>query len=184
MNKKLIKNLSLIVIAVIAVFSVAKIGTSLAYFFADKNHESTYQLAVIDSKIDEEFKQESVGRFLKNPKIQNIGKDDCIIRVRIEVTPSQQEVLLEGLEGNEKWIFNQEDGYYYYQGVVAPNEKTTELFHHVVIQDVENMENFDIIVYNEAIQTVAYDDNKEMSSLDENGTYNQENALKLWKYYR
>lgn len=187
MNMKTKKSIGILILTIAVIFAVVKGGTSLAYFFSQKNYDSSYQLSKIQTQIDEEFKRESGNIYKKNPKIKNIGENDCVVRVRIVITPSsaEQNLTLDGLYGNEKWAYNKSDGYYYYQGVLATNQVTESIFEKVIIADVEKMADFDIIVYNEAIQVNAYNDaGEKLSALDDNNQYNQQNALKLWQYYK
>ncbi|MEG0275635.1 MAG: hypothetical protein RR630_01255 [Coprobacillus sp.] len=186
MNMKTKKNIGILILTIAVIFAIVKGGTSLAYFFTQKAHDSDYQLSKIQTEIDEEFKQDNANTFTKNPKIKNIGQSDCVVRVKVIVSPSsvEQNLTLDGLYGNEKWTKNETDGYYYYQGVLSPNKATESLFNKVTVV-VDKVSDFDIIVYNEAIQVNAYnDDGKQLSALDENGHYNQANAYKLWQYYK
>lgn len=185
MNAKMRKNIGIVALAVIVILAIVKGGTSLAYFFAEQTHDTTYQLAKIDTEIDEEFKKDDDHLYTKNPKIKNIGPSQAVVRVRVEVTPSSQKDNLEMIDEDQqsRWIHG-EDGYYYYQGILEPGQETDSLFDKVQIKDLKKMEDFDIIIYNEAIQTVAYDEKGNEISALENGQYNQEKALSLWKYYK
>lgn len=181
------KNIGILVLTIAVIFAIVKGGTSLAYFFTQKDHDSNYQLSKIQTEIDEEFTKENETTYQKNPKIKNIGQSDCIVRVKIEISPSsaKENLTLIGLNNNQNWNYNEKDGYYYYQGVLTPNKETESVFNQVVIANIEKMDDFDIIVYNEAIQVSAYNDaNEQISALDEYGHYNQESALVLWQYYK
>lgn len=185
MNMKMRKNIGMAALIIVVIFAVVKGGTSLAYFFADQLHATTYQLAKIDTEIDEEFEKENENLYTKNPKVKNIGSSQAIVRVRIEITPSSQIDNIELIDEDQQsqWIKG-EDGYYYYQGILEPEQETDTLFDKVQIKDIDKMEDFDIIIYNEAIQSVAYDKQGNEISALENGQYNQGKALLLWKYYK
>lgn len=185
MNINMKKKIAMSIVAVVVMASLVTVGTTYAYFFANKEHSSTYQLAKIDTTIEEEFeKTEKENTFLKNPKIKNVGESDCIIRVKVAINPSSNNVELVGLSDNTNWKLN-DDGYYYYQGIVTKGNMTTSLFDQVIIKDMKKMEDFDILVYDEAIQTTAYDqDGKKLTAVDETGNYNQANAMSLWKHYK
>lgn len=179
------KQLGLATATVAVVIGVMTIGHSLAYFSSEKDHASEYNLAVIDTEIEEEFEKEDEQHYVKNPRITNLGESDAIVRVRVEVTDNTQKDNINFIDEDEEnnWLLA-DDGYYYYQGVLKPNETTDTIFDKVEIKDLDAMKDFDIIVYQEAIQTSAYDENgKEYSAL-ENGVYNQAKAMELWQYYK
>ena len=185
MKVKMKKNIGIVVLIVIVCVAIIKSGTSLAYFFADKGHETSYQLAKIDTEIDEDFQQITQQLYTKNPKVKNIGDSDAIVRVRIEITPSSQKDNLEFIDQDNQSQWKQEDdGYYYYQNVLKAGEETDTLFDQVKIKDIEKMEDFDIIVYHEAIQTIVYDEKGNSISSVENNQYQHMKALEVWKYYQ
>lgn len=188
MNTTMKKNIGILVALVAVVVSVMLIGRSLAYFTSERNHDSQYEVSVIDTHVDEEFEPDpdDENMYIKNPRIVNQGESDAIVRVRYEISNSSQKDNVEmiDIDGKSNWK-KESDGYYYYQGILPVGESTDTLFDKVKIKDVDKMEDFDIIVYSEAIQTVAYkDDGTELSAKDENGHYVHDKALELWKYYK
>lgn len=186
MNATVKKNISIVVAIIAVVVGVMAISRSLAYFTSEKNHESNYEVAVIDTHIEEEFEKVTEDEYIKTPRILNQGKSDAIVRARVEVSNSTQKNNIEFIDEDEisNWIYNEDDGYYYYQDVLPVDKETDTLFDKVKIKDTNIMEDFEIIVYSEAIQTVAYDDNGNEISALVDGEYNQGAAMKLWKYYK
>lgn len=188
------KNLKVFAALVVVVFGVMAISRSLAYFTSEKDHDSQYQFSMIDTSITEEFEKESENVYVKNPRIVNKGESDAVVRVYVEVSNSTQKDNIKFLdkEGNpinpdrEDWIYNEDDGYFYYQHILPTGATTSTLFDKVEIIHVDKMEDFDIIVYSEAIQTVIYDENGQVvaTALDSDGNYNHTNAMKLWKEYK
>ena len=134
----------------------------------------------------------------KDPSVKNIGSNDCIIRMRVTVSPK---VIADYLSQNnginyktESWRYNNSDGFWYYLGIVSPGKATDPLFTEVnglldadgkIKEEFKNVSDFEITLYQEAVQAVVWDaDGNELSAMDSNNKFNNENALKIWSAYK
>jgi len=164
---KLTKKKYITLIVAACLILVAIVGTSFAYFsdttMAAKNN---FEIGGVDTKIVEEnLKYPNInGTGSKEVKVQNIGKSDCFIRVRITTSP-EGVATISG--GSSKWI--SDNGYYYYTDLVPANagesSKTEELFTTYTMNsnyyNSGNFEPFDISVYQESIDATGYSNYQE-----------------------
>ena len=114
--------------------------------------------------------------FRKEPFAQNDGNLPCFVRMRADYSTVNASDLctLTGVD-QTNWVKGT-DGYYYYKYLLAPGEKTiTAPFSGVEISSdcTENdLENFDIAVYAEAIQHSDHD-----------GAHPDDEYLTEWQLY-
>lgn len=151
---------------------------------------NTFDPGSITTVIEEEGSGE-----MKKSRIRNVGENDCLVRARVTISPAEaaSAILLTGK--GEQWNWSEwadGDGYVYYEGVLPAGENsfTGFLFEEVKLKDgiawkSLGIENFDITVYEEAVQTQAYDTvtGKMYSALDEDGSYDAEKASDVWAIY-
>ena len=84
------------------------------------------------------------------------------------------------------WKYNEADGFWYYQAVVPVDGRTTALFDEITgITDqagkpLKDFEDFQITLYQEAVQTEVTINGKPVKATDATGNYNSENAMKIW----
>lgn len=111
----------------------------------------------------------------KNPMVINLGENDCYVRARVLISPAK---ALENVEltGGEGWTLK-EDGFYYYNSVLAPQKTTEAIFESIKIKDgvdwgALGIEDFEVAVYEESVQTVVYLDGREITDVSE-----------IWKMY-
>lgn len=187
--KNLFKNRKIIitVAALIAVFGVSVGGTLAILSSVTDEVVNKFSVGTVDTELIE-----VIDGLSKKPSVKNIGKSDCLVRMRVTISPS--EVLDAGmsldLPGN-KWV--KIGDYYYYEGIVEPGASTTDLFTTVTLpeswygQDDNILESefipFDIALYQEAVQAVVYDENGTAISADNNGNYDKDKASDIWKAY-
>lgn len=124
----------------------------------------------------------------KEPSVKNTGSCDCLIRMKVAINPSDAKIKLTGgafAEVNQtKWVYNEKDGFYYYQDIVPAGESTEALFTNYEWtgkEDYSDFEEFDIVLYQEAIQVEAVSDDEKVSFKD--NTYDADTAEKLWNIY-
>lgn len=185
-----------IILAVFAflVTGIAIAGVTIAYFKSQTNQlTNTFALGIVTTEIEE-----TIGDGQKEPYVRNTGKNDCIVRMRFSVSPSDAAVrLLDGGKefdasaGSAKWRYDSSDDFYYYQGILEPGKKTeVPLFtgYEITEEDLEEFVPFNIILYQEAIQSKAKiinDQNEKitLTAYDDNQVYVQEKAKQIWNEY-
>lgn len=130
------------------------VNSAIAYFTTYCTAEGSYSMEMgfpstdIDEKVDEEG---------KHIVIQNTGNYDCYVRVKV-FAPSFTGV--EQKYSGEGWSQNSEDGYWYYNSVLAAGKDTNELLVTYTIPKPEGEEvpdDFNIIVVYEYVP-VLYDE--------------------------
>lgn len=190
--------------------------------------------AVKTELLEPEFKIEGT-EISKNPYVTNVGDVDCIVRLKIEISPKEIEVPLADnpsykkesddkdaarggmnakmsdpeaerlwdlgyrfwLNYNTKasflksaWMYNEADGYWYYQDVLSPSKDTSELFSEVKwlmtetvggTEKFKDIQDFDIYIKKESTYAFYIDADDTQYSAKENGRYDQDNALVIWK---
>lgn len=173
MNKlKKLLNKKVIAIAALALcVTGAAVGTTVAYL-KDTTEEivNTFEVGSVETEL-----LEVVADNVKEPYVLNTGKNPCYIRMRATVSPSDKGSLNQVVSGNDitNWVYNEADGFYYYQKAVAPGEYTTALFTSVKTDSVSANDSFDIVLYQEAVQT-------SVSKAD--GTV-ENDMMDIWSFY-
>lgn len=83
----------------------------------------------------------------KNPTIVNTGTTSCYVRVYLGYSNNS---VIDGIsiDANESWVL-ENDGYYYYQNPIKPNEKV-EFFDKVTIQNTTEIKG-NIYIYSESV---------------------------------
>lgn len=150
------KRMKFFVVVILCILSAAA-GVSYAYLTSADDAENRFRTAQVDIRIVEEFDPPDDprpgDRITKAPRIHSDSDTDCYVRVRVEFTNDAQSVCepLEIQPGWQLW----EDGYYYWDQVLAPGQETGTLFEAVRIRsdiDEEDITAFDVLVYAEAVQ--------------------------------
>ena len=192
-------------LAAIVVFA----GVSLASLSA-KTSELTnkFKVGEVTTEIEEDDPTINKTVINKAPKVVNLGPNDCIVRMRVTISPEEIKAYLDdlkkkdpdmGINFNTEWKYNDDDGYWYYQKIVPYVENdtdassTTPLFDKItgltdaegkIIDKFENLDDFSITLYQESVQAIVYDDKGEViASAYKDGEYNHTNALNIWKNY-
>ena len=75
---------------------------------------NTFSVGSVDTEIEENVNSEGT----KEPYVKNTGESNCLVRMRATVSPEDAKVELEGF--NELWLYNEGDGFYYYQALLSP----------------------------------------------------------------
>ena len=78
--------------------------------------------------------------------------------------------------------------------VLSPGKATDPLFTEVnglldadgkIKEEFKNVSDFEVTLYQEGVQAVVWDaDGNELSAMDSNNKFNNENALKIWSAYK
>ena len=122
-----------LITGVIFVFST--IGTTLAAWRVTDDSIHEINMSSVKGQIVEEYVQNQVvypgGTVDKVVNVKNTGNLDSIIRVKVETVLRDGETVIETASNDiiipintDYWYYS--DGYYYYKGVLAPNETTAK----------------------------------------------------------
>lgn len=197
------------ILPVTLVIGVVCIGLTLAYL-GDTTETLTNKFTAgeVTTEIEEENPSAVNGYIEKAPKVINTGPNDCLVRMRVTISPDEFNRLLEtessGVSINYNktaWTLGQ-DGFWYYNGILSSSEgmnSTVPLFSeisgltyfnsedqqtHVNNDYLEWFNDIEITLYQESVQSIVYDSNGDsISAYNEDGTYNQKNAKKIWDLY-
>lgn len=165
------KKKNLIALAVVMLVLVSGIYTSYAYLTAQDDVDNTFDVAEVNTVIEEDFDPEPLepGKVIKKaPKLQSNSDTDCYVRMRYVFTNSDAETLCEPIKINNGWE-QKTDGYYYWNRAVGPGEETGTLFDYIQIKEgvtEDDMIPFDILVYAEAVQAKGLSANEAWASMD------------------
>ena len=125
-----------IVLLVVCLGLSIYLGISGWYFYNDGNYTTDLQLGkTIQTSIK---KNESAaislniaGSFLPGEEIpqiiavKNIGEDNVFLRAKAFITDGNNDLSLIKLMLNDKWIYREEDGYFYYNELLTSQNKST-----------------------------------------------------------
>ena len=166
----------------VAIMVTSTVGT-LAYLKSNSGTVvNTFTVGSVETEIDENV---DPSQNLKEVRVVNTGKNDCLVRMRVVISPENSGIAIGDYNSTK---FTQEGDFWYYNGVLkAPTKNeyyaTPYLFTNYTIPK-EFKDNFTITVYQEAVQaTVHLTNGKTISAYGENGSYNAENAAKIWQAY-
>ena len=193
--KKVFLNNKRIWIAALLIVILSASGLSTYAYYSSNTGTLTNNLSIatVTTEILEVPPTISGTRINKAPEVKNNGSVDCLVRVRITVSPESLDgpAVFHEMDTN-KW--KKVGVYYYYMGVVAPNGTTEKIFTYITgltgpdskfltSLNVE-LKDFQITIYQEAVQAVVYDSNgNETSALDSNGVFSETNATAIWNRY-
>lgn len=166
-------------------------GATIAFLStATSSLTNTFTKGSVITELEEEVKTDGT----KEPRVKNTGKNACLVRMRVSVSPETagQEMTLENLGADGKWQLNSDDGFYYYQDILEPGEKTEPLFHRVTVPVtgdagniaadwsafLEKYPDLTITVYHEACQTSIG-----TADARKDGAYDQPSAQQVWKVF-
>lgn len=163
--------------------AVLGIGSTWAYFSYLRETRNRFSVGWSEITITENYDPpeeitpgEEV-RFMKKVQIQNTGPVPCYVRVRLEYSDSEMEQFCTHILNGEKapaeeWKQRVEeftdgawtcetDGYYYYRDALDPGDRTALLLEQVEVmvpeEQGEELEEFEILVYGEAVQTMVHE---------------------------
>lgn len=183
------KNKNIIIAFVIlGVILSSSLSVTLAYF-VDNTEKITNKFTVksVRSEISEDLGAVAGGpesEVAKKAYVENKGEVNCLVRVKVHISPSNMMEFI-SLDYNLKDWRKGSDDFYYYKNYVKPGEQTSPLFTHVTWgkEDYSDFVEFDIILYQEAIQTRVMDSSGDSISAIKEGEYSDDNAIKLWEIY-
>ena len=159
---------------IVCMIAIMLVGASLAYFTDDAEAENTFTVGngaieLTEPEWEESGKEEAKevypGEALaKDPTVENIGANPCLVRVKVE-WPDEEKVAGDWNYRNEGYQVGQvnegwyaaEDGYIYYLKALAAGDTTEKpAFTSVVVPTTltngDGETEYDIMVYAEAVQ--------------------------------
>ena len=196
---------SILTIAALMILSVSVIYALFGHVTESKENKFT---PVSESTELIEAVYEMKGSTLhKEPFVINKSSKPCLVRLKIIIDPeeimatnvvtqpSEDEIekLIEmgykfWISFQETWKYNENDGYWYYKGILEPSDTTPPVFKTVnwLNKDEDgnwlDYQDFDIYIYKESVFSEAYDsDGVKYTATDSNGNYNYEKALNVWE---
>ena len=161
-----------------ALLIFSTIGTTLASFKAGNESAHEIDLAAIKARIIEEYEHQSnvyPGNTVdKVVNVKNTGTSDCVVRVKVEKAWGERrdedgKLIVDSAYSTDNiqieydttyWVYDPTDGYFYYKGVLKPDETTlAPLFENFKIDETtgneyKNLE-ADIVVKMECVQAAA-----------------------------
>ena len=184
------------IIIPLLLIAVVCVGITLAFLQKETGAlTNKFKIGEITTVIEEDPKVNG-STIEKDPKVVNLGPNDCIVRMRAVVSPKEIADFLEDGHINydtSNWKLG-DDGFWYYQKIVpyvADNENassTTSLFTEItgltdadgkIIEQFKDVEDFQITLYQEAVQAVVWDkEGDKYSAYNSDRTYNAEMAAK------
>ena len=136
-NKKIVLFLSAFVLV-----STLSLGKAMGYFttYSKATGGYTMDLGFTDTIIHEDVDKDG-----KHVEIENIGDYDCYVRIKVFAA----DYLEIKYDAGKNWEAN-DDGYYYYNQVLTPKEKTSLLHIHYTLPEItdENKNQEHYIDYN------------------------------------
>lgn len=154
--------------ALMIILLIAIITGSVYSYLSDQtqknNKMSIGENTIIPEEPFEPGDMEPGSIFVKKPSLKNTGIVDCYVRMMVECSRGDMESLIQMDWNTEDWTEKQEDGYYYYKKLLAPEEVSTPIFTQVSISEEvseSSLKDFDIIVYGESIQSGGINNYKE-----------------------
>ena len=97
----------------------------------------------------------------KKVAVKNTGSISCYVRIFAQCSNGKTAEYLTFDLDTQNWTSKQNDGYYYYQYPLNPNDTTPPLFTAFMLsaEMPENLlKDFDIIIYAESVQSESFDD--------------------------
>lgn len=166
----------------VAIMVTSTVGT-LAYLKSNSGTVvNTFTVGSVETEIDENV---DPSQNLKEVRVVNTGKNDCLVRMRVVISPENSGIAIDDYNSTK---FTQKGDFWYYNGVLkAPTENeyyaTPYLFTKYTIP-AEFKDNFTITVYQEAVQAMVHlADGTKISAYGEDVKYNANNAAMIWRAY-
>ncbi len=151
MNRKHLKKYAFRLAAVAAIVLIAGIGvqSAMAYFTTYVTAEGGYEITLGSQTTVEE----EVEDMTKHITISNTGKSACYVRVKVF---SGSQITI-SFSGDERWVYNEDDGYYYYEEIVPVGGSTKQLLAEITVPE-DYMDEFNVIVVQECTAVLYTED--------------------------
>lgn len=105
----------------------------------------------------------------KKVRVKNTGDVPCFVRTRILFSNGEAEGVSTLELNTTDWTERQEDGYHYYKHILPVGKNSADLLTAVKIADsahLEELKDFQIIVYSESVQSEGYEDGQFREAFD------------------
>lgn len=152
MKKKIIS--AIVLVGVVGALGSGAAFTS-AYLINGDKEVNTFNATTVDVGIEEDYNKPSNPQpgdvISKKPRAVNNSDINVYVRMRAEISNSD---LLEPIKANGDWTLKS-DGFYYYNKILKPGKKTSNLFESVTIKKScikEEIKDLSVQVYAEAVQ--------------------------------
>lgn len=154
------------IIAVAAVLLSGFAARGVYAYYTDGDHAiNEFTIGGCNVEVVENYeppKELSPGvKFTKEISVKNLGSSSAYVRIKAVFTTSDMEQWCT-LDWNTKdFIYNEDDGFWYYTKPLDEGENTTNLFTSVTLsKDIpeSEIEAFDILIYTEAYQSYGFND--------------------------
>ena len=166
----------------VAIMVTSTVGT-LAYLKSNSGTVvNTFTVGSVETEIDEDV---DPSQNLKKVRVVNTGKSDCLVRMRVVISPENSGIKITDYNSSE---FTKTGDFWYYNGVLkAPTSDayyaTPYLFTTYTIP-AEFKDDFTITVYQEAVQAMVHlADGTTISAYNNDGSYNSSEAARIWLAY-
>lgn len=139
-----------LIAAIVCCLTLAVAGT-MAYFTTEETAYNVISSALLDMELHDETLEDGELVPFPDPEegisgvmpgdvvskvvyVENVGTADMYVRIKLEnsvVGADGEKLSFEKISLNldkENWTYNKEDGYYYYNEALTPEQSTTELF--------------------------------------------------------
>lgn len=145
-----------VLFAVAAAILIIAANLPLAWGYFSTYTEASGRMRLQPRKIETEIKEPDVSDWTKHVVITN-SQDGSPVYIRAKAFAGSEYELI--YDGGDSWTRG-EDGYYYYNGILAPGEETPELLVKISNppEDPENGQQFNVVVIYESTP-VRYDEN-------------------------
>lgn len=174
-----------------ALLTAAVAGITIAMLQTEaKKVTNTFEAGSVTTEIEEEG-----SGTVKKSRIRNTGKNDCVVRARVTISPAEAASAIALTDRGALWNWEDwenGDGFVYYEAVLPAGEAsyTTYLFEGVQLKEGVDWTSlgitaFEVTVYEETVQSEVYDAATDsiISVLDESGNYDAEKAAEIWAVY-
>lgn len=166
MKKKIIS--AIVLFGVVGALGSGAAFTS-AYLISGDKEVNSFNATKVDMGIEEDYNKPSNPQpgdvISKKPRAVNNSSIDVYVRMRAEVSNAD---LLEPIVANSGWTLKS-DGFYYYNKVLKPGEKTNNLFESVTIKKnciKEEIKDLSVQVYAEAVQAGTLSADQAWATMD------------------
>ena len=145
MKKYSIRTALLTCLALVMVLG-ASVGPSLSYFTTYVTAEGGYTIHLenVDTRVEEDYDGGA-----KHIFITNVGEANCYLRAKIFAGD-----MIDLVVSGEGW-YEAGDGYWYYEHVLQPGERSSELTASVTVKDRRMEQDYNVIVVSECTPVVS-----------------------------
>lgn len=152
----------------IVLMMISIIGGVYAYLTSNDTAKNTLVIGGVNTEVVEEFtppeKLEPGTSFTKDVKVKNLGPSECYVRIKAVFTDSDMEKYCTVDFNTRDYVYNEDDGFYYYTEILRVGDITPSLFTTVSLSEEiteAEIKDFDILVYSEAYQSEGFDNYKD-----------------------